>query len=172
MTKGAKIGLIAFTGISLSIIVPPTIIAAVDKSNSKPTPIPPQPIQEVKVIFDLDGGSIIGMKSGNTMSFPKGYKVGQLPTPTKSGFVFDCWTQNDEVVDEHIEIKDNMRLKATYTLIPVPEEKIDIWMVGIFKVMIAIILHSLILKENLYRNYLNQINTGLNLNVDYMMVMK
>ena len=92
------------------------------------TPTTPQPVVDntLSVSFDLDGGTIVGLSSDNSMKVVDGYKIGQLPKPKKPGYIFDKWLYKNNPISESTEIKQDIKLKATYVLMPLPEEKVTV----------------------------------------------
>lgn len=65
--------------------------------------------KDFKVSFDTDGGESI-----NSVYIEPNKEIGQLPTPTKDGYVFLYWSLNDEKVDENYVVQKNITLKAIW----------------------------------------------------------
>ncbi len=76
----------------------------------------------VSVIFDTDGGSeTAGIR------VLKDDPIGKLPTPTKSGYLFDCWyldgDANKVEIDSSYVVTESIKLKAKWT--PVTKANYD-----------------------------------------------
>ena len=67
----------------------------------------------VSVIFDSDGGSAV---SGSRVL--KDDPIGKLPTPTKSGYLFDCWYLDGDAdkveIDPSYVVTESLKLKAKW----------------------------------------------------------
>lgn len=70
----------------------------------------------VTVTFDSDGGSeVAGLR------VLKDNPIGKLPTPTKSGYLFDCWYLVDDTekteIDTSYVVTDSLKLKAKWVAV-------------------------------------------------------
>ena len=76
----------------------------------------------VSVTFDSDGGSAV---SG--LRVLKDNSIGKLPTPTKSGYLFDCWYLDGDAdkveIDPSYVVTDSLKLKAKW--VPVTKSNYD-----------------------------------------------
>ena len=67
--------------------------------------------EKVVVTFDTDADEKI-----ENMNTYKGDKVGLLPTPSKEGYIFDGWYENDIKYTENAVINEDITLKAKWIL--------------------------------------------------------
>ncbi len=65
--------------------------------------------KKVTITFDSNGGSVVATKN-----VYENEAVGNLPTPTKSGFVFSRWTLNGKTFNSKSAISGNVTVKAEW----------------------------------------------------------
>ncbi|WP_352401143.1 stalk domain-containing protein [Anaerotignum sp.] len=77
-------------------------------SSSSDESTAPTPTPTVTVTFNTDGGTTVGIKN-----IKKGSTIGEIPSPTKEGFVFEGWYANKELTFAYDA---NTKISASTTL--------------------------------------------------------
>ncbi len=62
---------------------------------------------DIKIMFDLDGGTINQQKTLDPIVIPFNESYGELPTPLKTGYVFKGWQYNGTFIDNNMKVSMN-----------------------------------------------------------------